>query len=43
MLMVVESANTDLPLYSFCIDLLLGSKYGADDVKICLQLKIFKI
>ena len=39
----VKIANMDLPLYSFCIDLLLGSKYGADNVKICLQLKIFKI
>jgi len=26
-LLVVKNANTDLPLYSFCIEFLLGSKY----------------
>jgi hypothetical protein len=26
--MTPKIANTDLPLYSFCIELLLGSKYG---------------
>jgi hypothetical protein len=27
MLLVVKNANRDLPLYSFCIESLLGSKY----------------
>jgi hypothetical protein len=27
-LLVVKNANTDLPLYSFCIESLLGSKYA---------------
>jgi hypothetical protein len=31
MLLVVESANTDLPLYSFCNEPLIGSKYECSE------------